>query len=125
VFLENYRVKSKIYGVVPSRSIGAAVNRTISFSERQVQRKFKHAADFGITGNYSRANAAKFQQVLEAHVSDPATQVIQGTYHGQDVTHFFNPNTGLTVIRGTDGAFISGWRLSSDQVMYLSTRGSL
>jgi hypothetical protein len=102
-----------------------AGNRTISFSGRQVQRKFRHAADFGITGTYNPANAARFEQALRAHVEDRATLMIEGTYRGEQVTHFVHPHTGVNVIRGATGAFISGWRLNPAQLQNLFSRGTL
>jgi hypothetical protein len=33
----------------------------VSFSPKQLQKKFKHASDFGVTGNYSPANAQNFR----------------------------------------------------------------
>jgi hypothetical protein len=52
-----------IFGGGPAggRTSGApAVNRILLRSPSQVQSKFKHAADFGVRGNYSKANAAGF-----------------------------------------------------------------
>ena len=100
------------------------VNRTISFSAKQLQKKFKHAVDFGVKGNFNSANALKFRNAVQGHVDDAATQVIQGTYRGQDVMHFVNPQTGLNVIR-SGGEFLSGWRLSAGQLQNVLTRGSL
>ena len=53
------------------------------------------------------------------------TVVIQGTYRGEPVTHFVNPQTGLHVMRGADGAFVSGWHLTTDQLANVLARGSL
>jgi hypothetical protein len=33
-------------------------------SERQIQKKFKHAADFGISGNYNLPTAAAFAAAI-------------------------------------------------------------
>jgi hypothetical protein len=51
--------------------------------------------------------------------------MIQGTYRGAPVTHFVKPKTGLNVMRGADGAFVSGWRLTLDQLANVLTRGGL
>jgi RHS repeat-associated protein len=107
------------------QSAGAAVNRHVNFGARQLQSKFGHAADFGVTGPWNRAAGEAFQRALQAHVGDAATLVIKGTYRGQEVTHFLNPTTGLNVMRGADDAFISGWRLNPAQLENVLTRGSL
>jgi hypothetical protein len=107
------------------RSAGADVNRSIDFDGSQLQAKFKHAADFGVQGNWNRDAATAFQGALERHTSDPSTVLIQGTYRGQDVTHFFNPNTGLNVMRDSNMQFLSGWRLNAAQQENLLRSGSL
>jgi pyruvate/2-oxoacid:ferredoxin oxidoreductase beta subunit len=78
-----------------------------------------------VTGPYSRPRATQFEQALRAHVEDQTTVVIQGTYRGEPVTHFVNPQTGLHVMRGADGAFVSGWRLTPDQLANVLARSSL
>jgi hypothetical protein len=47
------------------------------------------------------------------------------TYRGEPVTHFVNPQTGLHIMRGADGAFVSGWHLTTDQLANVLARGSL
>jgi hypothetical protein len=86
------------------------------FSAKQLQKKFKHAKYFGITGNYSLANAAKFRSALENHINAPTTEVIQGEYRRQPVIFFVNRHTRLIVIQDASGYFLSGWRLSGVQL---------
>ena len=81
--------------------------RTITFSAQQLQRKFKHAADFSVMGKYSRQQATMFEGAIHAHVEDETTLMIPGMYRGEPVTHFVNPQTGLNVMRDTQGAFVS------------------
>lgn len=97
----------------------------ITFNSTQLQKKFKHAMDFGITGNYSSANALKFQQAIERHIASPGAKIIQGTYRGNPVTHIYNPKTGINVMIEKTGEFISGWKLNSAQASNVLTRGSL
>jgi len=59
--------------------------RNIKISPQTLQKKFKHASEFGVSGNYSPVNAAKFQQAIKKHVADSTTKVIRGTYRGQPV----------------------------------------
>lgn len=119
------RATSRLGGRAATRTAADQAQRAVQFSARQLQKKFKHAPDFGVTGNYSNANAQAFQRALESHVRDAATQVIQGAYRGQTVTHYYNPNTGLNLVRNAQGAFESGWRLSPDQVLHLLRHGRL
>lgn len=108
-----------------SNSVGAADRRTITFSARQLRRKFKHAADFGVPGPYNQTQATRFAQALRAHVEDRAMLVLRGTYRGAPVMHFVHPTTGLDVMCGADNAFISGWRLTPEQLTNVLTRGRL
>ena len=99
----------------------------MSFSENQLQKKFgSHASDFGISRTWGKGAGEEFRQALSAHVADPGTRAIFGTYRGtQEVTHFFNPQTGLNVMRDADGAFLSGWKLSTDQAKNLLLHGNV
>jgi isocitrate lyase len=105
--------------------VSTADPRTITFAARQLQRKFKHAADFGVTEKYSRQQATVFERAMRAHVEDETTLVILGTYRGEPATHFVNPQTGLNVMRDAQDAFVSGWRLTPVQLANLLTRRSL
>lgn len=99
--------------------------RSVTSSEEQLQKKYKHAKDFGVEGNYSKENAAKFKSAIDQHVADPATQVIEGTYRGVPVTHFINPQTGLNVVADSSGQFLSGWKLSQQQLFHVLSSGKL
>ncbi len=96
----------------------------ICFPDNLLQSKFKHAADFGIEGNYSPENAKLFQQALEDHIAN--AQQITGTYRGAGpVTHYYNPATDLWVgVNGQD-IFISGWKLGAKQIAHLLSHGNV
>lgn len=100
------------------------VTNVLIAAPRQLQAKFKHAADFGVTGNYSKANGAQFNAAIQEHINAAGTQSIRGTYRGDAVTHFLDPQTGLNVI-SRDGTFVSGWRLNADQLANVLRDGSL
>jgi Colicin D len=55
----------------------------VNFGPSQLQAKFKHAADFGVSGPWNRGSASAFEQALQAHVDDAAAMIINGTYRGQ------------------------------------------
>lgn len=63
-------------------AVRVADPRTITFAAQQLQRKFKQAAAFGVTGKYSRQSATRFERAMCAHVEDGTTLVIPGTYRG-------------------------------------------
>ena len=78
-----------------------------------------------MTGKYSRQQATMFERAMRAHVEDKTTLMIPGTYRGEPVTHFVNPQTGLNVMRDAQDAFVSGWRLAPSQLASVLTRRSL
>ncbi len=102
-----------------------ALGRGVTFARSQLQHAFKHAGDFGVNGTANTANFARFEAAVQHHVTDAATTVIHGSFRGQPVTHFLNPSSGLNVIRTPDGAFLSGWRLSPQQLQHVITHGRL
>jgi len=101
------------------------VARDVAFDSKQLMVKFKHAIDFGVSGNFNSANRVVFEKALNAHLGDPATIAVRGTYRGNPVTHLLNPDTGLNVMRDANGKFISGWKLSEAQVKNVLTHGNL
>jgi hypothetical protein len=94
------------------------------FSEKQLQKKFKHAFAFGITGNCNPSNIIAFKQTLLDHIIDTKTVMIKGSYRGQPVKHFFNPITKLNVMC-QNHKFLSAWHLSMKQEMHLLLNGDI
>jgi hypothetical protein len=97
----------------------------IKITDKQLQKKFKHAVDFGITGNPNRENLDKFKDAILNHCGSPNVKVISGTYRGDPVTHYCNENTGVNVISNGDGDFVSGWKLSPRQLEHVLDHGGL
>jgi hypothetical protein len=105
-----------------------AANARAAFtaSEKQLQKKYqKHAADFGVVGNWNPAKAKDFEAALASHVHNPSNLVIKGSYNAAPAIIHVDPKTGLAVIQDLNGAFVSGWRLSSQQLSNVLAHGSL
>jgi filamentous hemagglutinin len=89
------------------------VNALATFTILQLESKWKHAADFGITTpKRNPTTPALYQAAIESHLADVAT-IQNGSYlyvPGSKV--FYNPITNLIVIQDGDDAFVSGWRLT-------------
>lgn len=96
-----------------------------SYTTSQLQHEFKHAGDFGVNGNWNKANGEAFQSAINSHISDPTTQVIQGSYRNQPATLHYNANSGNVVFTKPDGSFWGGWKLSPAQVQNITTHGNL
>ncbi|WP_312951377.1 RHS repeat-associated core domain-containing protein [Superficieibacter sp.] len=106
-------VKNPLSYIDPLGLTGCSVN----FSPKQLQKKFKHAIDFGVPGNASKQGLEVFENAMRNHIDLPDTTPIVGKYRwSQDVYHYFNPKTNLNVMTDMNGNFISGWKLSERQV---------
>lgn len=93
---------------------------------KQLQKKYqKHAKDFGVDGNYNPANAKKFEKAVDDFINNPATQSRTGTYNGNPVTLSFNPSTGRVVILEPNGSFVSGWKMTYEQLQHVIRTGKL
>lgn len=97
----------------------------ITTTRAQLESKFKHATDFGVTEPRGKAGFDALDQAVKSHVGDPSTLHINGTYHGNPAILNYNPNTGLVVVQSPTGEFVSGWRASAGQVENILQRGKL
>ncbi len=76
----------------------------------QLQKKWKHAVDFGITSSWKAGDTAAHAAYRDAvdEVVAGADMVFAGAYHGFDPAfHYFL--AGKVVITDAAGNFISGW----------------
>ena len=88
-----------------------------TIDNKQIQKKYKHVPDFGISGNFNQKNAQLFKNKIIEHMKEPSIQIIEGTFKKIEVTHYFNLETGLNVFFNRDNnKFISGWLLKNDQL---------
>ncbi|MFG1608581.1 colicin D domain-containing protein [Actinoplanes sp. NPDC049265] len=91
----------------------------------QLRDKFKHAADFGVYGNKNDRNQSMFSEALEAHIKDPYTVKIDGTYHKRPVTHYLKLRDGTNSMYDPQGNWISGWKLNDQYFNNVSMKGTL
>lgn len=105
-----------------ARGASTVLNRTA-----QALQKFfaKHGADFGLKGNWNPSRAADASRAIHQHINNPAVRAIEGTYRGNPVTHYIDPQSGLNVMAGPGGNFVSGWRLGAEQLEGVLTTGRL
>ncbi|MBC1801551.1 RHS repeat protein [Listeria booriae] len=84
------------------------------FSKKQLQKKWKHAEDFGVKVNYSAKNAHLFESALNKHIKG-ATEILDTVYRGgQKVTIYIKSGKGVIVDK--KGNFISGWKMNAAQL---------
>ena len=89
------------------------------------QEKYEIVGNFVTFRNYDKQNIQLFKQKILDHINDPNTIAIAGKYRACTVVHFYNPNTQLNVIKGTDGGFKSGWKLEREQHDFLKSTGKI
>jgi filamentous hemagglutinin len=84
-----------------------------SFSAKQLDKKFKHAEDFGVsTTKKNPGTLSQYQQALQSHLNTSSTY-LHGTYqYVPDSLVYFNSVTNNVVVVGRSGEFITGWRLT-------------
>ncbi|HAT3915696.1 TPA: hypothetical protein I9Y38_005229 [Klebsiella oxytoca] len=82
------------------------------YTRRQLQKKYKHAVDFGISDTKINSETlAKFRDAIEAHLSDKNTKE-KGTYiREKDSKVYFNSETNNAVVIKKDGSFSTGMKL--------------
>jgi len=98
----------------------------LTFGEAQLQAKFKHATDFGVSGNNARSTQLDFMSAIVDHIESPSTIGFSGTSRGTEpVIHFVDPQTLRNVFFTPEGGFRSGWKLDPKQYLRLLATGDL
>ena len=108
-----------------AKNAGNAATLIREIPMNKLQHEFKHAIDFGIQGNWNKANGELFNNAIHRHVNNISNPVT-GTYRGTlNVKHYYDPTTGVNVMVNTSGEFVGGWKLSSQQVSNLLRNGNV
>lgn len=109
--------------------LGPAIKRIdpvdVTFDAGQIEKKFKHAADFGVSEPRGSDGFRHFTERVREFMADPKTEHISGTYRGDEVLLSVNPDTKLIVVQRPDGKFVSGWEMSEDQMASVLSEGRL
>jgi len=114
-------------GGVNQTSQVKTVSENLSFDSRKVQHEYGrgHAANYGVNGNWNKANGATFEQAMRNQINS-VNDPILGTFKGTiQVYHFYDPKTGLDTMIDTSGNFVAGWKLSADQIKCLLQNGNV
>ena len=110
-------VPSAVRGIAGAEAKAATAE--VSYSMQQLDKKFKHASDFGLlTTKKNPETLGQFQSALKAHANDPAT-IGHGTYgfvNGSRV--LFNANTNNAMVVDKAGQFVTGFKLAPGTPQY-------
>ena len=92
-------------GIVVDANINVSSIPETQFTDKNLQHEFKHASDFGITGNWNKSNAVEYQQAIESHISS-STDIFISTYRGEDVYVYFNSSTQIGAYVDYQGSYV-------------------
>lgn len=123
--IKNLGRKAKPAGPQLGPGVQTTGGRALTTTRTQIEKKFKHATDFGVTEPRGKGGFDQFEHAIKSHMDNPSTIHINGTYRGDPAIINYDPNTGLAVIQKPTGEFISGWRLDPQQTANVLQRGSL
>ncbi|HHW37551.1 MAG TPA: hypothetical protein GXX18_09995, partial [Bacillales bacterium] len=93
------------------------------FTTMKLQHEFKHAKDFGVTGNWNKTTGEAYQRAIQSHINT-ATGIFKSKYRGQDVYVYINKKTGVGAYTDLSGNYIGGWKFSADQMKFHLTKGT-
>ncbi|WP_081423076.1 colicin D domain-containing protein [Leifsonia xyli] len=73
-----------------------------------------------------QATATEYRSAINQHLNEAGVAEIRGTYRGDiPTTHYFEESTGLNLMLGQRGQYMSGWLLSETQSMNLLRIGNV
>ncbi|MHA1000420.1 colicin D domain-containing protein [Leclercia pneumoniae] len=97
----------------------AIVSDRVAFSTKQLDKKFKHASDFGvITTKKNGDTITQYQTAIKSHLDDKATYEHGMYLLPPESKVFFNPQTNNVVAVDKSGNFVSGWKLDPQTKQY-------
>ncbi|WP_081908676.1 colicin D domain-containing protein [Buttiauxella noackiae] len=98
---------------------GNLISELKDVTQKQLDKKFKHAIDFGVTSTKKNPETlGYFHDAIKSHMKDTDTFKL-GTYgFVKDSNVFFNPNSNSAVVLGESGNFITGFKLDSTSAQY-------
>ncbi|MCX8713383.1 hypothetical protein J3U57_12740, partial [Gilliamella sp. B3464] len=97
----------------------SVANELTGITQKQLDKKFKHAADFGITTTKKNAETlSQYETAIKSHMGDKATKPL-GTYgFVTDSKVFFNSNTNNVVVLDKSGNFVTGFKITPGTPQY-------
>ena len=95
------------------------ISESIAFSAKQLDKKFKHAADFGVTTSKKNGDTiAEYQTAIKSHLDNKATFEHGNYLLVPESKVFFNPKTNNVVVVDKSGNYVSGWKLEPNTKQY-------
>jgi hypothetical protein len=92
---------------------------------KRLEKKFKHAAAFGVEVAKGRRGFQVFRSVLADFIEQPTTTRIFGEYHRERAILNYDVESGLVVVQFPDGGFWTAYRMTEDQAKHVIEEGRL
>lgn len=87
------------------------------YDTSKLQHEWKHASDFGIEGNWNKANASAYQNAIQNHINN-VSDIFKSTYRGEQVYVYINQTSGLGAYVDMSGNYIGGWKFTAEQILF-------
>lgn len=97
----------------------------IILREGNLQHEFKHASDFGITGNLNKSNSDLFYNTLQSHVRNKSNIVYKAKYRGEKRLFYYDSVTVNVVFTDYNNILKGAWKFSQDQINYMKAGGNV
>lgn len=95
------------------------VSDSVAFSTKQLDKKFKHASDFGVVTTKKNGDTiAEYQAAIKSHLDNKTTYEHGSYLLVPESKVFFNPQTNNVVVVDKTGNFVSGWKLDPQTKQY-------
>lgn len=98
-----------------------ALVHNCTIDPRQLQRKYKHAPDFGITGDWNKVNGAAFEDAIQTLVANNLG--VTGALRGRPGVWHLDPSSGVAVFLDLDGNFVTGYYINPQAMPYFPYLG--
>ncbi len=95
------------------------------YDPKMLQKKYKHAKDFGVKEPWKKGADGKFKKALDDFLDSPATKHRDGTYNGDPSILSFNPSTGQVIVTSRSGEFVTGFKMNYTQLQHVIRDGKL
>lgn len=117
----------RIQEVIATRRLGTLAGDLppLKITLSMLERKFKHAAAFGVTERRGRAGFDAYQAAVERFLARPDTKRVIGEYRRRQVILSYNRETRLVVVQDLDGSFVASWRMWRMQTLHVVRDRSL
>ncbi|EKT65114.1 colicin D domain-containing protein [Providencia burhodogranariea] len=102
-----------------NQNTNIVANPLIGITQKQLDKKFKHAVDFGITTTKKNPETLRqYESAINNHMTDKVTPP-KGTY-GFVINSkvYFNSNTNNAVVLDSSGNFVTGFKLTSGTAQF-------